>query len=871
MNAVFTTHLAVVPILVGPFQVLLAILPAILLGIGSALLALFKPATFKLALRLLWRVKVSALIAVGLISGTVFAARALWRSANGAVGKAESGAHEWPLFRGNTQRTGAVTSGTWPITGGINWAFASEARTFHSSPTIVGNRLYATSAEVGVFSNRGAIYCLDADTGGVVWKSVPEGFRATFSSPSISGKYLITGEWLHQTHDGRIICLDVTRGGALLWSYRTKSHVESSAAIADGRAYIGAGDDGYYCFKLEPDAAGKPVMVWHLPTEKYPDAETDPVVHEGRVYFGLGIGGHAIVCVDSESGRELWRASTPSPVFTPPTIARGKIFIGMGHGNFVETEEQVIAAELDRLRASGKNAGEIEEAKKNLQTGGEAWCIDIATQKVDWRIKTDSTVLGPVVAAADRVFFASRGGTVYSVGFDGKQIANWNARAPIIASLAVTASHVYTVTESGRLFALEQAGMQPVWEAGLGASGSFLSSPAIARGHVYVGSPEDGLLCVGQPAGQTLPRIWAGHLGGPGAGGNPENVVLPVNADFICSWPKAGDAAETITAPAAVANNRLFVPLDGIARKGVVCLKPDERSHEAPAEQWFCPTTNGVTTSPAAAQSGIVFSDGAVGMTSRRLHFVNASSGVENWSAEIERNAFGFACLTPDAVLAEDHTGSLTSFDLHGRLRWRRSLLTPATEPNREQLAGPPAVTDALIIATTAGALVALDELEGTILWHAVLTDAPATGPVIRRNSVIFGTAKGISAHRITDGKPLWHAPVGPVKSALVHCGDFVAATTSAGEIVLLDSETGQIRTRQAGATADIPPLPAHDALLFAAPDGVMRLRLADKTVGHWLSRNTEDVITSPLIVCGSSAYFASGKRGLIRAGKSTP
>ena len=316
-------QLGVVPILVGPLQVFLAMLPAILFGIGSALLALFKPATFKLALRLLWRMKVSIIVAIVLVSGTVFAARAVWRSATGAVGQTEAGAHDWPLFRGNARRTGAAESGGAPLEGGVNWAFASEAKTFYSSPTVVGNRVYATSAEVGVFSNRGAIYCLDADTGGVVWKSVPEGMRATFSSPSVSGKYLVSGEGLHQVRDGRVTCLDITRGGAVLWTFRTKSHVESTPAIADGRAIVGAGDDGYYCFRLEPDAKGNPVLLWHLPGDQYHDAENDPIVHEGRAYLGLGINGQAIVCVDAASGRELWRVATSAPgLFTARHRAR---------------------------------------------------------------------------------------------------------------------------------------------------------------------------------------------------------------------------------------------------------------------------------------------------------------------------------------------------------------------------------------------------------------------------------------------------------------------------------------------------------------------------------------------------------------------
>ena len=133
MNALLDPKFAVIPILVGPLQVLMAMLPAILLGIGSALLALFKPATFKLAIKLLWRVKVSLLIGIVIISGSVFGARAVWRKATNAISTAEVAAHDWPTFRGNAQRTGALPSGASPLAGGIQWAFAGEAKTLRAA------------------------------------------------------------------------------------------------------------------------------------------------------------------------------------------------------------------------------------------------------------------------------------------------------------------------------------------------------------------------------------------------------------------------------------------------------------------------------------------------------------------------------------------------------------------------------------------------------------------------------------------------------------------------------------------------------------------------------------------------------------------
>lgn len=861
MNAFLPPNLAVVPILVGPLQVLLAMLPAILLGLGSALLALLKPRTFKLALRVLWRLKLSVLIALAILTGAVFGARAVVRNRETAVGETEAATRNWPAFRGGAQRTGALADSPSPVEGGIHWAFASEAKTFHSSPAILGNRLYVTSAEVGVFSTRGAIYCLDADTGGVVWKSAPDGFRATFSSPSIAGKYLVTGEGLHHVKDGRISCLDISRGGALLWSYRTKSHVESSAAIAQGRAYIGAGDDGYYCFQLEPDAQGQPVLLWHLSGDQYPDAESAPVVHDGRVYLGLGLKGQALVCVDAASGRELWRVFTPFPVFSPPAIAHGKIFIGMGHGDFVFSAEDLLARQLDAQRATGASDAQLAALAQEWKTHGEVWCIDLATQRVDWRFKTDRTVLGAVVAGDDRVFFATRGGTVYSVGFDGRPLATWNAHAPLLASPALTASHLYVTSESGRLFALERANLQPVWETALGAAGTFLSSPTIARGHVYVGTPEDGLLCLGQPARDAAdaPR-WAGHLGGAGAGGNPDCTALPERGAVLATWPtNPGDPIPTITAPAAAVPSRIFVPLAGPAQRGVACLRADDAT-----QQWFCETPLGVSSSPAASAQHVVFVEGAKGSADRRLHFVDASSGVKLWSAEVAADAFGLCGRTADGMLAEDQLGRLTSFDLTGQVRWRAS--------HQSQLAGPPALADALIIATTAApdTLLALDTGSGRDLWRIAVSEPPLTGPITHRKTILFGTATGIAAHRILDGKPLWHAPVGEVKTDLVLIGDLVAAVSAGGELLILDATTGTVRTKQSGATPNLPPLPARDALLYATPEGLKRHNLTTNTSELWLATPEFGPISSPLIVAGSSVWFATEKRGLIRAGGST-
>ena len=138
--------LAVAPILVGPLQILLAVLPSVLISVASALLALRKPATFKSGVKLLWRLKVSVLLLAALATGAVMLIRAALPDATGPVGKEGNTGTDWPAFRGGPQRTGAVPGSTAPVSGGLNWAFSAETTTFYSSPAVVGNRVYVSFA-----------------------------------------------------------------------------------------------------------------------------------------------------------------------------------------------------------------------------------------------------------------------------------------------------------------------------------------------------------------------------------------------------------------------------------------------------------------------------------------------------------------------------------------------------------------------------------------------------------------------------------------------------------------------------------------------------------------------------------------------------
>ena len=461
--------LGVVPVLVGPLQILITLLPAILLALATSIFAMLKPSAIKTFIKLMWRQRVGVCVTAILVGGAFYGLGQLRAHFAPPPAEAVEG-DDWPTARGSLLRQGHVPGAPDPARKGIVWSHQDGSEGFYASPAVVGNRVYISSARLGL-REFGRIYCFDADSGAIVWKYEGNGYRPTFSSPVVSGNYLVCGEGLHTTRDARIICLDA-RTGQELWSHRTGSHVECTPVIAGGKVYVGAGDDGYYCLALEPAEPGKAQVIWHQPGDRYPDAETSLAVHEGKVYAGLGFGGKALCVLDAETGEEEARLELTYPAFSPPAIANGKLYIGTGDGDYVK-----------------------------VGTRGQVRCIDLKTLKTDWTFETGNAVLGAIAITGDRLFFGCQDMHLYALDLSGNLIGKWNAQAAINGAPAVGAKHIYVITRTGTLAAIHRQSMNFAWGAKLkGEDDSlFIGSPVVARGHVYLGT-DTGFLCVGKPA-----------------------------------------------------------------------------------------------------------------------------------------------------------------------------------------------------------------------------------------------------------------------------------------------------------------------------------------------------------------------------------
>ncbi len=739
--------LAVFPVLVGPLQTLLALLPAILVGLGSMLFAAFKPKGFVKLVRFCWRQKLFLGCLAAVLIGWHYGAFAkLFETRRSSSEAMMSDGANWSTSGGGPLRLGRGPGELDPTTSVSVWTNDRDETVF-ASPAVSGSRVYfATATDMGPFTpeGRGAIVCVDAESGREIWRYAPTDYRATFSSPVVADGCVVCGEGLHQVQDARVTCLDLL--GNKRWELRTKSHVESTAAIADGKVFIGAGADGFYCLALEPTSDGQPRVIWHLDAEKYPDCESSPAVSDGVVYFGLGDGGFGICAVDADTGTQRWRIDTPYPVFAPPTVANEKLYVATGNGNYVQSAADLLEMKLQILKDDGATEQQLAAARQKLQPAGEVWCIDLATQQVAWKFAARDAILGDVVRGDDSLYFGSRDGHLYRVSLSGQLIGKQDLREPLVCSPALGRKHVYATTSTGRLFCLDALTLKPVWDASLGGGETFVSSPVVAHGHVYVGTAQQGLRCLGQP-GVPEPPVWSRGE----RGGRADDEPVPQSLSLMWRYPAEGDAPFEINAP--------LMPFDGAIyatglRPGMTQLVKLSTDHSATDEtrllwsrQFDAQDSAGsIQVAPVGSGTRVcVIESHAPFDSGGMLWCLSADDGRTLW-----KQPLADASMAPAAdakqVVVWSSPDQLQSFDLsNGKSLWKKTI-------TGSRAAGAPTIAHDIVFAATETQLVALDGATGAFLWQALLSEKPTGGPFVEGQQIVIPRGDQQALHNIVDG-----------------------------------------------------------------------------------------------------------------------
>lgn len=202
-----------------------------------------------------------------------------------------------------------------------------------SSPAWAGGHVFMVAnagGQAGIASaGRGALWCLDAKTGHVVWKKRLA--SASESSPLITGGRVYLG-----SQDGTVYALDASNG-AIRWRWRAAGPVKAAIAYSAGRLFVGDYTGGMTALTA---SAGH--VIWHKNTSGLSFSRSGnfyatPAVAFGRVYAGNTDG--FIYSFAASSGQLAWRHGTGAYVYAAPVAADvpgmpPAVFAGSYSGNF---------------------------------------------------------------------------------------------------------------------------------------------------------------------------------------------------------------------------------------------------------------------------------------------------------------------------------------------------------------------------------------------------------------------------------------------------------------------------------------------------------------------------------------------------------
>jgi len=287
-------------------------------------------------------------------------------------------------------------------------------------------------------------------TNNVLWTYIT-GAEISGSAAIADGKVYV-GSW-----DKKISCLDATTGEKL-WDYTTGLEITSSPAIVNGKVYIGSNDGKVYC--LDATTGEK---LWDYQAGS--DVVSSPAVVDGNVYVGSR--DHKVYCLDAETGAKIWDYTTGLDIISSPAVYEGKVFIG--------------------------------------SWDDKVYCLNAETGAWIWEYTTGNDIYSSPAVADDKVYVGSSDFKLYCLdALSGAKLWDYTTGASIESCPAVTNGKVYVGSFDNKAYCLDASTGEKIWD--YQAGDYFYSSPAVANGRVYLDSFDRKMYCLNADTGQM---IWS--------------------------------------------------------------------------------------------------------------------------------------------------------------------------------------------------------------------------------------------------------------------------------------------------------------------------------------------------------------------------
>jgi outer membrane protein assembly factor BamB len=341
------------------------------------------------------------------------------------------------------------------------------------------------------------LYCLDAGTGKKLWKNERQSVRTGMPQ---SGTPLVEDNRVFILGAGLMArCLDAQTGEDL-WSRRLpgefhEEHLHSSFAIAEGVAVVLANG----LFGLAPQSGQ---LLWQADPDRIRGPNSSPVVwrNGNREWVIVNVNGAETVCVDPQTGREMWRIASDAEHSTP-LVSGDRLFTygSSRKGGLRCVDLAQDPPELLWTCQSVADAGSSPVAAgARVYAQGERGlaAIDAESGKVESMIRLDleQPRYTSLAAADEKIFYTFEGVLCIAAGEEARVLYNGKIDNDGLLADEQTLRRLLKIDELERT-PEGQKQAESLWRSSLSKNRPLAcSSPALADGKLYLRT-QSGLIC----------------------------------------------------------------------------------------------------------------------------------------------------------------------------------------------------------------------------------------------------------------------------------------------------------------------------------------------------------------------------------------
>lgn len=387
---------------------------------------------------------------------------------------------DWPGWRGPTSdghaAPGQKVPTRWGATENVVWRTPLRGRG-HSSPTVVGDRIYLTTADPA--AQEQVVLGLDRATGRILWETVAH------------------------------------RGGVDAGNHRNSSPAASSV-VWDGRQlYVNfPNSKGIYTTAL--DTAGK--IAWQTRVADFVMHQgfgSSPVVHQSLVLVSADHrGGGKVAGLDARTGKVVWQHDRPKIAnYTTPAIvqAAGKTQLVLGGCNLVTSLDPLTGGKLWEIEGSTEECvtTAVTDGTRVFVSGGYprtnlTAVVADGSGRIAWQNNTRAYVPSGLVKSGHLFTVLDAGQAVCWKADTGEEVWREKVDKDFYASPVMVDNVIYVTSLKAVTSVFEATPQHFRLIAQNRLGDEAIASPSICGNRLYLRSaiagapPQDYLWCIGE-------------------------------------------------------------------------------------------------------------------------------------------------------------------------------------------------------------------------------------------------------------------------------------------------------------------------------------------------------------------------------------